>query len=396
MTILRVVVPADIRFPLQRANGVQVVKTAAALTRAGVRTTLIVRKTDPRPTEAILALYGVRPSEDLVVRRLRVLHRTGSFLLPRVCFLVRAAVLAWNGARRGAAVYTRDLQLAALLLRMRVRGVVYEAHAVESMMYAERGRLYGTDEIPSARKIARLAAREGYVWTRAAAFVSTTAGIRATFADRHGERDRSLVIPNGCDASDTGAFPGLARERPARVLYAGQLYLWKGVDVLVEAMREVPDARLVIAGGFDAEADLGRLRGRLAGCGMSERTELLGTLPQARVAEELQRAAVVVVPVLRTAMTERHTSPIKAFEGMAAGRPLVVSDLPSSREFLRDGENALLVPPGDTEALARAIRRLLADPGLAERLARVAHSEAPRYSWDARARGLRRIFEDIS
>src|SRR4029453_8851863 len=58
---LEVLVPADIRFPLERANGVQIVKTAAALSGAGARTTLLVRQSDPRPTPAILPLYGVAP-----------------------------------------------------------------------------------------------------------------------------------------------------------------------------------------------------------------------------------------------------------------------------------------------------------------------------------------------
>jgi glycosyltransferase involved in cell wall biosynthesis len=120
-----------------------------------------------------------------------------------------------------------------------------------------------------------------------------------------------------------------------------------------------------------------------------------GTRPQAEVAAELARAAVVAVPFLRSAMTERHTSPIKAFEALAAGRPLVATDLPSTREFLRDGENALLVPAGDAPALAAAIRRVLEDHALAERLARAAWEAAPALSWDARGRTLRALFDEV-
>jgi glycosyltransferase involved in cell wall biosynthesis len=94
-------------------------------------------------------------------------------------------------------------------------------------------------------------------------------------------------------------------------------------------------------------------------------------------------------------MTERHTSPLKAFEAMAAGRPLVASDLPSSREILRDGENALLVPPGDAPALAAALGRLLDDPLLARRLAEAAWREAAAYSWGERARHLRALFDEL-
>jgi rhamnosyl/mannosyltransferase len=62
---------------------------------------------------------------------------------------------------------------------------------------------------------------------------------------------------------------------------------------------------------------------------------------------------------------------------------------------LKDGETALLVPSGDASALAAAIRRLLEDRALAERLARAAWREAPRYSWDARARKLRSLMEEV-
>ena len=80
---------------------------------------------------------------------------------------------------------------------------------------------------------------------------------------------------------------------------------------------------------------------------------------------------------------------------MAAERPIVASDLPSIREVLTDGSNALLIPPGDAGALADAIERLLADPELAARLARAAKDEMPAYSWERRAERLEALFADV-
>jgi glycosyltransferase involved in cell wall biosynthesis len=390
--VTAVLIPADVRFPLERANGVQIVKTAAALARAGAETTLLVRDTDPRPTSEILPLFGVDPG-GLRVRRLAVLHRRGSFHVPRAAFLARAGLACFAALRRGAVVYTRDLQLADLVLSLRGRArLVYEAHAVESVLYRERGVLYGTADQPQEAKAARLRRREERVWRRARALVATTAGIRDTFAEEFGPRAAVAVIPNGCDVPAARTFPGLAAEDPPRVLYAGQLYPWKGVDVLVDAVARVARARLVILGGIEGEADLARVRARVSALGIADRVEMRGLVPQAEVARELMRARVVAVPVRRSAMTLRHTSPLKAFEAMAAGRPLIASDLPSSREFLRHGENAWLVAPDDVEALAAGISTLLADDALSERLGRAAFEDAALYSWDARARRLLEVF----
>lgn len=392
-----VTLPADIRFPLERANGVQIVKTAAALARAGHRTTLLVRQSDPRETPAILALYGVSDNERLSVRRLGVGHRAGSFALPRLRFLARATAACLAALGRGEVVVTRDLQLADALLSLASGArVVYESHAVEALLYRERSAIYGTGEPASEAKARRLERRERRVWQRAAGVVTTTAGIRESYESAFGPRQKTRVIPNGCDVPASREFPGLARENPPRVVYAGQLYPWKGVDVLVEALADVPEARLVVLGGLRGEPDFLRVQGLVAARGLEERVLLRGTLPQVEVAEELARAAVVAVPFLKTGMTERHTSPLKAFEAMAAGRPIVASDLPSSREFLRDGENALLVPPGDAGALAGALRRLLGQPALAETLARGAYAEAPRFSWDARAQKLAELLREVA
>jgi glycosyltransferase involved in cell wall biosynthesis len=73
---------------------------------------------------------------------------------------------------------------------------------------------------------------------------------------------------------------------------------------------------------------------------------------------------------------------------MAAARPIVASDLPALREVLQDGDNALLVPPEDPAALARAIQRLAEDQPLAERLAAQAARDVRAYTWEARGRRI--------
>jgi glycosyltransferase involved in cell wall biosynthesis len=78
---------------------------------------------------------------------------------------------------------------------------------------------------------------------------------------------------------------------------------------------------------------------------------------------------------------------------MASRRPIVASDLPSIREVLRHEENALLVPAGDSDALARAIARIAAEPDLGTRLAERAYADVVSYSWDRRAQKLATFLE---
>jgi len=103
----------------------------------------------------------------------------------------------------------------------------------------------------------------------------------------------------------------------------------------------------------------------------------------------LRAADLGVVPNRsQPAISARYTSPLKVFEAMAVGLPLVASDLPSLRELLADGVDALLVAPDDPAALAAGIRRLLEDPALRQRLGARMLARAPEHTWDARARRL--------
>jgi glycosyltransferase involved in cell wall biosynthesis len=88
--------------------------------------------------------------------------------------------------------------------------------------------------------------------------------------------------------------------------------------------------------------------------------------------------------------------PNKAFQALVCATPLVTADTPAARELLADGESALLVPPGDPEALASAVRRLAEEPGLAERIAEgglAAYRE--RASEDVLGARWRRLIEEL-
>ncbi|HZJ69725.1 MAG TPA: glycosyltransferase, partial [Planctomycetota bacterium] len=90
----------------------------------------------------------------------------------------------------------------------------------------------------------------------------------------------------------------------------------------------------------------------------------------------------------RSEISVRHTSPLKLFEAMSTGRPIVASDLPSLREVLRDGENAVLVPPDDPGALAAGLSRVFSDDHLRRRLSGQAKREVEPYDWHARGRAV--------
>ena len=129
-------------------------------------------------------------------------------------------------------------------------------------------------------------------------------------------------------------------------MYVGQLYPWKGVDVLVRAMQDVPRGELTVVGGLPPEPDLERVKRLAAELGLEERVHFRGFVPPPELDAEKRQASVFVIPNLDSTTARLFTSPLKLFEAMACGRPIVASDLPSIGEVLEDGENALLVPVG--------------------------------------------------
>ena len=136
------------------------------------------------------------------------------------------------------------------------------------------------------------------------------------------------------------------------------------------------------------DPDIAQLAERAEQLGVRERVQLRGHVPYDRVPEVLSQATVTLLPLPDEPVARLFTSPLKLFDYMAAGVPIVASDLPALREVLQHEENALLATPGDSDAFAAAVRRLIADPALARRLGQQAREDVKGYSWDARAEAL--------
>jgi glycosyltransferase involved in cell wall biosynthesis len=292
---------------------------------------------------------------------------------------------------------TRDLGVASALLALPVAlraPLVFESHGYAPEVAAALPNLVATAAPPSARKLRRLARREAAVWQRAEGYVTITAALADELRRHHGTRPRVAVVPDGVrlrPQSSEFRKPG----SPAVVGYAGHLYVWKGVDVLLEALARMPGVRGVIVGGHAAEPDLARLQTLAQRLGVAERVTFTGMVEPSHVPEHLRQADVLVLPNPASAISTRFTSPLKLFEYMASGRPIVSTDLPAIREILTDEVNALLVTPGDASAISAAIGRVLADPALAQKLAHAALAAVPDYSWDRRAERLEALFGEV-
>jgi glycosyltransferase involved in cell wall biosynthesis len=387
---MRILYFADIRFPLERANGIQTMETCYALAERGHVVQLVVKPDTESPRRDPFAFYGLTPNRSLIIERANA--PAGAGILARVGYMSFAFGRAF-GKTRADVIMTRDLGVAAALLRvprsMRPP-LLYESHGYAPDVSAALPEMIATAHKPSASKLRRLEQREEQVWRGAECYVTITQGLADELVRRFGPRATVAVVPDGM------RLPSRAPEPPPLepvVGYAGHLYAWKGVDVLLRALALVPAARGLIVGGHEKEPDLARVKALAQSLGIAERVTFTGLVEPATVSAHLAGAAVLVLPNPASAISTHFTSPLKLFEYMAAARPIIASDLPSIREVLRDNEHALLVAPGDADALAAAIARLLADRPLAERLARAAYAEAPNYTWARRAERLEPLFK---
>ncbi len=375
---------ANIRLPTEKAHGLQIMQMCEAFASAGADLTLLVARRINTPEMSRIAdpwaHYGI--DRNFTIRRVPCLDLFP--WLPRaepIAFAVQTLtyLLALSIGllfRRADVYYSRDpLTLLVLSLFKPRRSLIYEAHQLSG------SRLGSALQSRCVRRVGAVVAVTGLLGEAlrahgAACVVIAHDGIRAQrFAD----------LPDMQTARARLKLPAQA----FIVGYTGQLQtlsMSKGIDVLIDAIARLPERSisLCLVGGPASMADA--LRSRWIALGLpAERFVFLGQVAPPIVPVCLAAFDVCAMPSPRTEFFAYHASPLKLFEYMASGKAILSSDLPAVAEVLRNGETALLFPPGDVNALADALRRLHDDPALRERLGQAARRDAPQYSWQARA-----------
>jgi glycosyltransferase involved in cell wall biosynthesis len=198
-------------------------------------------------------------------------------------------------------------------------------------------------------------------------------------------REHVAYIPHPVFDFDTPADP--PPPTGSTLLFFGLLRAYKGLDVLVRALADLPEPRLVVAGDpLDPVEPVQELAREL---GVDGRIEWkLGFLPDAEVARLMANATLVVLPYLRT-----DASGVLA-TAIGHGRPVVVSNVGSLGETVREFGLGEVAPPGDARALAEACRRLLSDPARLQAAFEGTRAARQALTWDAAAVEHERVYAD--
>lgn len=387
----RIVYLTTARLPTEKAHGYQICKMCEAFAQNGMDVTLLHpfrRQPQALDGRSIFSYYGIQrcfavqtlANVDIfsIERFVPATVFNGLFLLHSFLWSLWAARYARR--YRADIYYARDISIAFWLTRLGMPTVL-ELHAIPAGIQD-----FLLKKIAQQTNLKLTAALTGFIKERL---------MKRGFAE-----ERIIVLP---DAVDPGVFAvPMSKEECRRkvglpeqaviVGYIGRfttMGMEKGVQTLIEAVAEVRKkirhaCVLCVGGPMEAVAryrEIGRARG-LDDSSM----HFIDRVPNTEVPIWIKACDVVTIPWPWNEFSAYYTSPMKLFEYMASGVPIVASDLPSLREVLRHGENAWLVQPGDPYALAMGIKLILENPIKARLFAEQAGREVKGYTWLLRSK----------
>lgn len=216
-------------------------------------------------------------------------------------------------------------------------------------------------------------------------------------------RNRIVYVPNGVERDFfffiNSTEVDLLRRRLNLcgykvIIYVGSLSLVShAVDLLLEAFAIVRQYEnqavlLLVGGGEDYE----NLKSQAASLGLGSHVRFVGRVPRELIPLYYRLADVSVDPV-RNDVVAKFRSPLKIFESLAAGVPVVTGDIGDRRQYLDGGSAGKLVTPGDSHSLASGILEVLENPAMALQMRRAAESVREKYYWDVLIKDFVKLYE---
>lgn len=366
---MKIIYLTNVRIPTEKAHGLQIMKMCEAFAETSDVELVVPRRLNPLKIDPFV-YYGVK--RNFKITRLPCLDlislkygRIG-YWVETLTFMMSARIYLWF--KKFDILYSREFAISKFF-----SSFVLEIHDLP--------------KVPTAH--------HKYSWKKASKLVVLTRFLKEDLVAQGIEGAKILVAPDGVDLDE---FTGVVAKQISKqkvVMYTGSFFLygWKGVDTLIEAAKQFPSGvEMVLIGGTNEEVSA--LQTTTAG-NHAGSIRLIGRIPHPEIPKYLASADILVLPNKKgDANSERYTSPLKLFEYMASGKPIIASDLPSMREILNDN-NCTFFSPGDPTSLARAIQVVLNDPVVAQKKAAQALADAQHYSWKKRAQTIVQFVRNV-
>ncbi|MFA6315447.1 MAG: glycosyltransferase family 4 protein [Candidatus Paceibacterota bacterium] len=363
---------ANARMPTEKAHGIQVAKMCEAFVEERIDLTLVVprRVTEPQSIEEY---YGLRVPIKLV--KLPVLDwytggRLGYFL-SSFSFMVSYLIFLWKRKRKGEKfiLYTVDMDnYSSSALTLLGIPLFSEMHGSKPPTLPQRMLFRRAKGIIPINKII-VAELQSHFPNSSAKYIVEPNGVDLSkFSTKHNKKDAREQL-------------GLPVDVPI-VLYAGRFFGWKGLEILPQAASITPLVRWQTVGGGQADFE------RLVKQSLPKNLFFAGSRPHSEMSLWFSAAdALLVLGTARDVQSYRYTSPMKLFEYLATGRPIVASSTPAIHEIVSEKE-VLFYLPDDAENLAQVVRYAVSNDEKLLPLTEAAMRQATRSSWSARAKRI--------
>ena len=364
---------ANLRLPTEKAYGIQIAKTCEAFADCGLDLLLLYPNRNNKIKEDIFSYFSVKNNFKTKKLYSPDFYWPGSldkFSFHIKNFVSAVALSVFALRNKFDVIYSRD-ELIIFLLSFFKSNLVFEAHRLSK----QKMLFYRWFKIKNTK------------------IVAITKSLKRELCDIGFSGEDILVAPDGVDLRefDLSLFKNEARLKVGLpqdkkiIMYTGHLFGWKGAQILLQTARnfQPDDALFVFVGG--TEFDVKNFREKAEGL---NNVWILGHSPRREVPLYLKAADVLILPnSAKYDVSSKYTSPLKLFEYMASGRPIVASDLASVREVLND-KNAILVKPDDPGNLAEGIAKIFRDNFLGERLTEEARKNVKDYTWTKRTASI--------
>lgn len=361
---------ANARIPTEKAHGIQIMKMCEAFVNAGVELDLIIPKRINWIKEDAFSYYGVdsnfKIKKIINLDTINIIKNKLGFVIQSVSFAI--SVLFFLPKNESSIIYSRDQFSLFLLSFFKRFNVFYEVHNLpqENSFFFK-------------------------VLLKKTKLIVISNGLKNKLIEFGVDKHNILVAPDGVSLesftnvidSKENLRQELSIEQNKKIImYVGHLYGWKGANILLEASKYLSDYRVYFIGGLSKDID--EFSAQIKKLDLSN-VRLLGHKDYKDIPKYLKTADVLVLPNSgKEKVSKYYTSPMKLFEYMASGVPIVASKLPSIKEILDDSE-AILVESDNVEALVHGIKIALSNKELSDKMSNKALQDVRQYTWKARA-----------